>query len=51
MEDVLDVYTRPADPANPIVCFDETPVQLVSEKRLPLPLEPGKPQRYDYEYR
>ena len=50
MEDVLDVYKRPADPEKPLVCFDETPTQLVSEKRLPLPLEPGKPERYDYEY-
>jgi hypothetical protein len=33
MEDVLDVNQRPADPKRPLVCFDETPVQLVSEKR------------------
>lgn len=51
MEDVLDVYKRPADSEHPIVCFDETPVQLVSERREPLPMEPGKPERYDYEYR
>jgi transposase len=51
MEDVLDVYKRPADPEHPVVCFDETPVQLMSEKRVSLPLEPGKPERYDYEYR
>lgn len=51
MEDVLDVYKRPADPENALVCFDETPTQLVSEKRIPLPMEPGKPERYDYEYR
>lgn len=51
MEDILDVYTRPVDPARPLVCFDETPVQLISEKRVPWPIRPGKPQRYDYEYR
>ncbi|RMD65787.1 IS630 family transposase [Candidatus Parcubacteria bacterium] len=51
MEDILDVYQRPADPEQPVVCFDETPVQLVSETRVPLPAEPGKPERYDYEYR
>jgi len=51
MEDVLDVYTRPADPTQPIVCFDESPEQLVSEIRSPLPAEPGQPERYDYEYR
>ena len=51
MEDVLDVYQRPADAKYPLICFDETPVQLVSEKRQPLPMEAGKPERYDYEYR
>src|SRR4030065_935498 len=33
MAGVLDVYQRPADPKYPLICFDETPVQLVSEKR------------------
>ncbi len=50
MEDVLDVYQRPFDPRHPLICFDETPVQLVSEKRQPLPMMPGKPAGYDYEY-
>lgn len=51
MEDVLDVYKRPSDPKRPIVCFDESPEQLVSETRRPLPSKPGQPERYDYEYR
>jgi transposase len=51
MEDVLDVYKRPADPSRPLVCFDESPEQLVSETRQPLPAKPGQPERYDYEYR
>jgi hypothetical protein len=51
MEDVLDVYQRPADPNLPLICFDETPVQLVSEKRQPIPMIAGQPERYDYEYR
>lgn len=50
MEDVLDVYRRPADPRFPLVCFDETPVQLISETRIPLPMMVGKPECYDYEY-
>jgi transposase len=37
MEDVLDVYHRPYNLLYPIVCFDETPVQLVSETRQPIP--------------
>jgi transposase len=51
MEDVLDVYTQPADSSHPLVCFDESPEQLVSETRQPLPIKRGQPQRYDYEYR
>jgi hypothetical protein len=50
MEDVLDVYTRPYDPAYPVVCLDETSKQLVAETRTPLPVEPGQPVRVDYEY-
>jgi hypothetical protein len=50
MEDVLDVYSRPYDPDYPVVCMDETSKQLVEETRKPLPLRPGHPQSYDYEY-
>jgi transposase len=35
MEDVLDVYSRPYDKEYPVVCFDESPKQLVSELRKP----------------
>jgi len=38
MEDVLEVYTRPHDPARPLVYLDETSKQLVAETRTPLPL-------------
>ena len=47
MEDVLDVYMRPYDPRRPVVCLDETSVQLVAETRTPLPVAPGQPARYD----
>lgn len=50
MEDVLEVYQRPYDPAIPQICMDEQPVQLIKETRVPLPGAPGKPARYDYEY-
>jgi hypothetical protein len=50
MEDVLDVYVRPYDPDYPVVCLDETNKQLVKETRIPLPIKPGHPQYYDYEY-
>jgi hypothetical protein len=51
MEDVLDLYAEPYDARRPQVCFDESPVQLVSETRHPLPLQPGRPACYDYEYK
>ena len=50
MEDVLDVYTRPYDPKQPMVCMDETSKQLIGETRLPLRAQRGRLQRYDYEY-
>ncbi len=50
MEDVLDVYTRPYDERYPQVCFDETSKQLLADIQEPLPMEPERPQRDDYEY-
>lgn len=51
MEDVLDLYAQPPHPQRPLVCFDEKMVQLIAETRRPLPMKPGRPARYDYEYR
>ena len=51
MEDILDLYAEPYKPRYPVVCFDESPYQLVSEVRQPLPMGLGRPRRYDYEYR
>jgi hypothetical protein len=50
MEDVLEVYQRLEDAHFPLICFDETPVQLVSETRQRIPTKKGQPERYDYEY-
>jgi hypothetical protein len=50
MEDLLDLYAEPDDPKRPVVCFDESTKQLVAETRVPLPMAPGKPERFDYEY-
>lgn len=50
MEDVLELYHEPYDPARPLVCMDETSKQLVGETRTPIPAAPGRPQRVDYEY-
>ncbi len=51
MEDILDLYALPYDPRNPLLCFDETSKQLLVDSRPSLPVKPGHPARYDYQYR
>lgn len=48
MEDVPEVYQRPYDPLNPVVCIDETNKQMVKEIRIPC--EPGRPEKVDSVY-
>lgn len=50
MEDVLDIYEMPYDPAVPVVRMDEKPYQLLGEAREPLPMRPGDIQKTDSEY-
>lgn len=50
MEDILDLYERPQNESEPVVCLDELPVVLHADKRPRKPAKPGKPARYDYEY-
>ena len=50
MEDVLDLYAEPYDPAYPVVCVDEKLVMLHADVQAPLPVAPGQPERIDYEY-
>lgn len=50
MEDVLDLYEEPYDPAYPTVCLDEKPVVLHTQTRPPVPMQPGRVERRDYEY-
>ena len=51
MENVLDLYAEPPDPKYPVVCLDESPVQLIGEVREPIAAAPGQIERVDYEYR
>ena len=51
MEDVLDLYAERPDARRPVVCFDESPTQLIGEVRAPIAAEPGQLERYDCEYR
>lgn len=50
MEDILDIYEMPYNPAVPVVCMDEKPYQLLGETREPLPIRPGDTRKTDCEY-
>ncbi len=51
MEDVLELYAEPCDPMHPVICFDESPTQLIGQVRPPVPAAPGQLERFDFEYR
>ena len=51
MENVLDVYKRPFDQNNPVVCMDESPKQLIGETKVPIKMSEGTEKRIDYEYK
>jgi hypothetical protein len=50
MEDVLETYSTPFNPAVPVLCMDEQPVQLLKETRAPIPATAKHAKRVDYEY-
>ena len=51
MENVLDLYAEAPDPKHPVVCFDESPTQLIGEVREPIRARSGQIERYDCEYK
>ena len=51
MEEVLELYEEEPADDEPVVSFDESPIQLIAETRTPARALPGKPGRIDYEYR
>lgn len=51
MEQVLDVYERPYDSRQPVICFDERPCQLLSDVLMPIPMKQGRVERQDYHYK
>lgn len=50
MYDILNLYEEDYDPKKPLVCLDEKPKQLLEDKRISIPMKPGSPEKYDYEY-
>jgi hypothetical protein len=51
MEDVLALYEKPYNPAQPVVCLDEKPVLLHQDQRSRSAAAPGQPAKRDYEYK
>ena len=51
MEDVLAVYEKLYNPAQPVLCLDEKPITLHADVRAPIPAKPGKPAKQDNEYK
>jgi hypothetical protein len=50
MEGVLELYAEAYDPARPVVCFDEASKELHGQVAEPVPAEPGRTAKEDYEY-
>lgn len=49
MYDILDLYSREGKQLH-IIALDEKPKEIRSDRRKPIPMHPGSPERYDYEY-
>ena len=45
MYDVLDLYEEDYDPKRPLICLDEKPKQLLEDKKTPIPIKPGSPEK------
>lgn len=50
MEDLLDLYAKPYNPKEPVICMDEKSKQLLADSRPVLPAAPGRVAIQDYEY-
>lgn len=48
---ILNLYAKPYNHLYPVVCFDEKSKQLLGDSRTPIPMKPGSPEKYDYEYK
>ncbi|MBU7043748.1 MAG: IS630 family transposase [Theionarchaea archaeon] len=51
MMDILEIYERPYNPQEPVICLDEKSMQLLAHVREPISVTPGIPERYDSEYK
>jgi hypothetical protein len=51
MYEIIEVYQRPYDAAEPVVCLDEKSKQLLEQTRRPIAGQPGAVAKEDYEYK
>jgi len=51
MNDLLELYAKPQDPEEPVICLDEKSKQLIEDVRLCLPVAPGHGKRVDHHYK
>jgi hypothetical protein len=50
MYTILRLYSEPYDPYYPIICFDEKHKHLTGDLVDKIPMKPGSPEKYDYQY-
>jgi hypothetical protein len=50
MYDLLDLYHRPYNAEEPVICVDEKTKQLLAPKRPDLPMKAKRSRKEDYEY-
>jgi len=48
---LLELYNKPYNKDEPVICIDEKSKQLLMETRSLLPMKPGSPAKQDYEYK
>lgn len=48
---LCDLYARPYNAQEPVVCLDEKSKQLLKQTRAEIPARPGRNAKEDYEYR
>ena len=51
MEDVLDIYAKELPEDEMLICMDESNKQHLEETKISIPMKPGEPLKYDYEYK
>lgn len=51
MEHILDIYAKPYNPIEPLICFDEKNTQLLEDTRPTVNVKEGSPRKRDYEYK